>query len=577
MELVVIDAYSLRLYFFSEESGKLECLAVVAYLGPHATLRCQVESVGTREEIPFWKSEPGIDAPPLADPTLASLGQRIIQVSSKATCPILVYSEDSTDHSPPFVLFFPFSFCFSTLLSIDVLVILKMTTVVQVEEPEALVDITLEAPSPGLVGEAFPVCITISSAGHSIQAGDLEVYFAPSGKSEAGLSSTSPTTKSEVTPADLLIRNSRDNPQGWENFEIFAGLVEVPEISTDGSWSTVIYVRWLEPKAITLMATFVYHASEEGGSKYQYRLHKSKEFDCVEALAIEHHYVAPFRRDALLLGNLDADTTGGQVPAITLALRESSILVVTLKNKSSLSVRLLEIRVIEEDTSRCIVQKSGAVVNKEENNDSEGEAGGILVAPQEIFTQLFCIHPLVPSKALFVGTISVLWQRALSSDFTINASEVTIQDRKYCVDSVNNRVPLAKIMVESPPLVVNLDCPPHAVLGKPFTMTTKVQNMTNTLQEVAFSVVDTASFIFSGAHSDTVSILPRGTHFLSYKLVPLASGIQQLPQVKINSAWYSAVFQPSPLSTQIFVFPSTRFDLGRHSSIDEAFSSLVIS
>lgn len=84
MELVVIDAHSLVLGVFSEESGKLECLAIVAHLGPHATIRCQVESVGTREEIPFWKSEPGIDAPPLADSTLASSGQKVIQVSSKA-------------------------------------------------------------------------------------------------------------------------------------------------------------------------------------------------------------------------------------------------------------------------------------------------------------------------------------------------------------------------------------------------------------------------------------------------------------------------------------------------------------
>lgn len=454
----------------------------------------------------------------------------------------------------------------------------------QVEEPEALVDIALEAPSPGLVGESFPVSITISSAGHSIQAGDLEVYFAPAVKSEAGIPSTSPTTESEVTPAQLLVRNSGDNPESEDNLELFAGLVEVPEICTGSSWSTVIYVRWLEPKAITLTATFVYHASDEGGSKYQYRLHKSQEFDCVEALAIEHHYVAPFRRDALLLGNLDADTTGGQVPAATLALKESSILVVTLKNKSSLPLRLLRIGVTEEDRSRCAVQKSGCeglagvVVNTDGSSEASDDfTGGILMAPQEIFTQLFWVHPLVPSKALFVGTVSVLWQRAMSSDVSPNVSVVSAQDNKNAVDPVNNQVQLAKIMVESPPLVITLDCPPHAVLGKPFTMTTKVQNMTNTLQEVAFSVVDTASFIFSGAHSDTVSILPRGTHFLSYKLVPLSSGFQQLPRVKINSAWYSASFQPSPLSTQIFVFPSTRFDQTRHSSIDEAFSSLVIS
>lgn len=506
-----------------EETGKLECLELVARWGPHTTIRCQVESMGTREEIPFWKSEPGIDVPPSGDPALASLGQKLIQV----------------------------------------------------EEPEALVDISVEASSPGLVGEAFPVCFTISSAGHSIQSGDLEVYFAPSVNSEATLASMSPPRGPDLAPAELLVRKTGENAESiGDNYEIFAGLVEVPEISIGDSWSTIIYVRWFEPKAVTLMTTFVYRASEAGMPKYQYRLHKSKELDCVEALAIEHHYVAPFRRDSLLLGNLDANTIGGQVPAATLALKESSILVVTLKNQSSISLRLLKIEATEEDRSRCLLQKSGSGPLA---NDPDGEAGGIIVAPQEIFTQLLWVHPLVLSKSLLVGTISVLWQRTMSSDVMPNISEVPIQHHKDAVDFVSNRVPLAKIMVESPPLVITLDCPPHAVLGKPFTMTTKVQNLTSTLLEVAFSVVDTASFIFSGAHSDTVSILPRGTHFLSYKLVPLFSGIQQLPRVKINSAWYNAAFQPSPVSTQIFVFPSTRFEPNTHSSVDEAFGSLVIS
>jgi hypothetical protein len=81
---ILIDAHSLVCYLFLEENGKLECLAVVAHLGPHATIRCEVENVSTREEIPFWKSEPGIDAPPLSDPSLASSGQKVIQVSSEA-------------------------------------------------------------------------------------------------------------------------------------------------------------------------------------------------------------------------------------------------------------------------------------------------------------------------------------------------------------------------------------------------------------------------------------------------------------------------------------------------------------
>lgn len=58
----------------------MECLEVVARFGPDATIRCQVESPGTREEIPFWKYDLGLDTPPLADPILANYGQKVIQV-----------------------------------------------------------------------------------------------------------------------------------------------------------------------------------------------------------------------------------------------------------------------------------------------------------------------------------------------------------------------------------------------------------------------------------------------------------------------------------------------------------------
>lgn len=93
MKDISFSAFTLFVGVFLEESGKLECLAVVAHLGPHATIHCEVENVSTREDIPFWKSEPGVDAPPLADPALASSGQKVIQVSFKSTLNHLIFSE----------------------------------------------------------------------------------------------------------------------------------------------------------------------------------------------------------------------------------------------------------------------------------------------------------------------------------------------------------------------------------------------------------------------------------------------------------------------------------------------------
>jgi hypothetical protein len=94
----------------------------------------------------------------------------------------------------------------------------------------------------------------------------------------------------------------------------------------------------------------------------------------------------------------------------------------------------------------------------------------------------------------------------------------------------------------------------------------KIRNQTRLLQEVKFSLADAQSFVLSGSHSDTVFVLPKSEHTLSYKLVPLASGSQQLPRVTVTSARYSATFQPAIAASTVFIFPSkphfTTTDMG---------------
>ena len=103
------------------------------------------------------------------------------------------------------------------------------------------------------------------------------------------------------------------------------------------------------------------------------------------------------------------------------------------------------------------------------------------------------------------------------------------------VASVLTTQTLPDVNVELPPLVVSLDCPPYAVIGDPFTFLVKIRNQTQLLQEVKFSLADAQSFVLSGSHNDTVFVLPKSEHILNYKLVPLASGIQQLPRFTLTS------------------------------------------
>lgn len=115
---------------------------------------------------------------------------------------------------------------------------------------------------------------------------------------------------------------------------------------------------------------------------------------------------------------------------------------------------------------------------------------------------------------------------------------------------------LPDVEVELSPLIVSLECPPHAILGEPFTYIVKIRNQTKLLQEVKFSVADAQSFVLSGFHNDTVFVLPKSQHILSYKVVPLASGLLQLPKVTVNSVRYSAEFQSPNTASTVFVFPS---------------------
>lgn len=115
---------------------------------------------------------------------------------------------------------------------------------------------------------------------------------------------------------------------------------------------------------------------------------------------------------------------------------------------------------------------------------------------------------------------------------------------------------LPDVDIEFSPLIVCMESPPYAILGEPFTYFIKIKNQSKLLQEIKFSLADVQSFVISGSHDDTISVLPKSEHVLSYKLVPLASGMLQLPRFTLTSARYSASFQPSLAESTVFVFPS---------------------
>ncbi|KAB2074974.1 hypothetical protein ES319_A07G187400v1 [Gossypium barbadense] len=223
----------------------------------------------------------------------------------------------------------------------------------------------------------------------------------------------------------------------------------------------------------------------------------------------------------------------------SLPMHESTVLVVCAKNCSEVTLQLLSMAIEVDDggTERsCSIQQG------------DEDLGTAVLLPGEDFKKVFTVIPRLDSSKLRLGMVNLKWKRHFGiedrSGLTVTGSEVVTKHE------------LPVVHVELSPVVVTLECPPYAILGEPFMHHVKIRNQTELLQEVKFSLADSQSFVLSGSHSDTVFVLPKSEHVLNYKVVPLSSGLQQLPRISLTSVRYSARFQPSITASNVFVFPS---------------------
>lgn len=484
-----IDCLTFSHFFVSsaEQSGKLECLSVLAKLGPYFTICSRAESPASMEDLPIWKHENHVESLPTKDPILAFSGQ-------KAT---------------------------------------------QVEELEPRVDVTLGASGPALVGEEFTMPITVTSKGHAIYNGEVKINLVDVGG--GGLFSPR-----EAEPFSLESHHVKicgiDGADGSESesetgnikkIQQSFGLVSVPGLNEGDSWSCKLKIKWHRPKPVMLFVSLGYLPRGSEANAQKVHLHKSLQIEGKIPLLISKRFMLPFRRDHLLLNRIkpvpDSEDTS------SLPVDENSVLVVSAKNCTEIPLELLSMSIEVDDehgeTSCSIQQGVGC-------GDPRGSAN---LAPGEEFKKVFTVIPTVNTSKLGLGSVQLKWRR-LGESLT-EASVLTTHK-------------LPDVNVEASPLVMSINCPPYAILGEPFTYFVRIRNQTLLLQEAKFSLADAQSFVLSGSHSNTVSVLPKSEHVLSYKLVPLTSGQQQLPKITLTSVRYSAEFQASAVSSSVFVFPS---------------------
>ncbi|MED6194047.1 hypothetical protein PIB30_024814 [Stylosanthes scabra] len=475
----------------SDQSGKLECLSVIAKIGPHFRICCKAESPASLDNLPVWALDDCIQSVPIKDNILVLSGQKTIQV----------------------------------------------------EEPEPQVDVRLGAFGPALVGEIFLVPVTVISKGHDVYSGELKINLVD--VRGGGLFSPRENEPHALDSHHVQLLGI-SGPEGEEDSHLDSdkikqvqqsfGLISVPFLKDGDSWSCKLEIKWHRPKPIMLYVSLGYTPNNESNSQMVH-VHKNLQIEGQNAIELNHHYLMPFRRDPLILSkNKQASESD---LSQSLPLNQKTLLIVSTKNCTELPIRLKSISIeTEGDVERTCSNLHG----------NEEFSSPVLVAPGREFKKVFSMSSDNISK-LVLGNLCLTWRR----DFGVEEqSASTAATWPWVV----TKQKLPDMDVELPPLIVNLECPPYAILGDPFTYYIRILNQTPLLQEIKYTLADAQSFVLSGYHNDTIYVLPKSEHILSYKLVPLASGLQQLPRFSMTSVRYSAAYQPSTSSNSVFVFPS---------------------
>lgn len=414
---------------------------------------------------------------------------------------------------------------------------------IQVEELDPEVDLILGASTPALVGETFIVPVTVVSKGPDIHSGELKINLVD--VRGGGLFSPRETDPfSDSHHVELLgISGTQDDAESHLNSDEAMkikqsfGLISVPFLKSGEAWSCKLQIKWHRDKPIMLYVSLGYSPLSDEPNAQKINVHRSLQIDGKSAVTISHHFLLPFRRDPLLLSRTKASPRADQ--PLSLPLNETCILVISARNCTEVPLQLLSMS-IEADNDG-IEEKSCSIKNASGNLE-----GPALLTPGEEFKKVFTVTSEINSSKLRLGNVLLRWKRY---------SRTKDQDDSN-VASVLTTQKLPDVNIEFSPLIVCMDSPPYAILGDPFTYFIKIKNQSKLLQEVKFSLADVQSFVISGSHDDTISILPRSEHVLGYKLVPLASGMLQLPRFTLTSARYSASFQPSKAESTVFVFPS---------------------
>ncbi|PIN18622.1 hypothetical protein CDL12_08701 [Handroanthus impetiginosus] len=381
----------------SDQSGKLECIYVIARIGPHFTICCRAESPASMNDLPLWKFENLLETIPTKDPGLAFSGQKAIQV----------------------------------------------------EEPEPQVDLILGSSGPALVGESFILPVTVASKGHAVYSGELKINLVDT----RGGGLLSPREDEPLSADNLHVElvdischapkdQSKSPPDKIQKIQPSFGLVSVPSLDVGDSWSCKLQIKWNRPKPIMLYVSLGYHPQSGETSSQKVHVHKSLQIEGRTAVTISHRYMLPFRQDPLLLSKFKSVSESDQIPS--LALNELTMLIISAKNCSEVPLRLLSMSIeAEENNGVCTVQPQ---------HEDFGEP--VVHVPGEEFKKVFTVVPKTKGTKLKIGTVSLRWQRDSRAEEQFDSCATASQVAKHRLPDVNVELPPLVVSLECPPYAI---------------------------------------------------------------------------------------------------------------------------
>ena len=110
--------------------------------------------------------------------------------------------------------------------------------------------------------------------------------------------------------------------------------------------------------------------------------------------------------------------------------------------------------------------------------------------------------------------------------------------------------------MEPPPVRVSTTWSADVVVGTESEVRFSVENVGPLVQEVGVAVTDSSSFVFSGARTTNVLVMPHSTVELRHTFVAHSPGWQPLPEVILTLRRYSARLVPSSTVRLVCVRPA---------------------